>query len=320
MSTISSEARQPIRTENVDCLVCGSTKSELSLAGLKDCEYGVPGVYQLRRCAICEQMFLSPRPVEEDLLHCYPTDYHGYHTSGFSSIYGALASWQIKSRFMHYRSLLGDKPANILDVGCGDGSVLKAIMRHYPKWRTFGVEFKPEIAGIGRTEGLMIFTGTLEECDFPEKYFDLLIMNHLIEHLSDPLRAMRKACALLKPGGHIVGEVPNYDSIDRRISGKWWGGHHAPRHLFQFTPKTITNLFASAGLQTVKISPEMHTGHWALSFQNFFQAHGMAVRLRNGRAFYYPLLLVLCVVFNLLQYPFNKTGIMSFIAKRPTNS
>ena len=320
MNTLPSKTQRRIRTETVNCLVCGSNMSEVSLKGLKDFEYGVSGVYQLRRCTICEQVFLSPRPVEEDLLLCYPTDYHGYHTSDFSSIYGVLTSWQMKRRFMHYRRLLGDQPANILDVGCGDGSVLKAILRHCPKWQTFGVEFKPEIAQIGRTEGLVIFTGTLEDCDFPENYFDLLIMNHLIEHLSDPLRTVRKACALLKPGGHIVGEVPNYDSIDRRISGKWWGGHHAPRHLFQFTPKRITSLFERAGLQTVKISPEMHTGHWALSFQNFFQSHGIAVKLRNGRAFYYPLLLILCALFNLLQFPWNKTGIMSFIARRPMNS
>jgi SAM-dependent methyltransferase len=307
--------RKPIRQEEVFCLICNGIEARIIERDLRDFEYNIPGAYQLRECRHCSQLYLSPRPIEEDIVECYPADYHGYQTKSVSRLYDLLTSFQMRHRFRRYKRLVGDS-ATILDVGCGNGSVMKALKRTLPSWEVFGVEFQPEVARLAQEQGLRIFSGTLEECTFPEASFDILIMNHLIEHLPDPLRALKRARDLLKRGGYIIGEVPNFDSLDRSVAGKWWGGHHAPRHLFQFTPKTLDALFRRAGLKTLSISPEMHTGHWAGSVQNFLQDGHLPMRLHNGRAPYYPLLLVLFTIPNFFQVLLKKTGIISFIAQR----
>ena len=297
-------------------MVCSSGDAIVREPALRDYEYGVPGLFTLRECRACGQHYLSPRPKEKDLPQCYPLDYHGYQTRAISRLYDLLTSAQMRRRFARYHRLLGSE-ANVLDVGCGDGYVLKELKKRAPEWQLYGVEFKEEIARSGQEQGFTICYGTLEECAFSGVAFDLLIMNHLIEHLPDPLRTLKKAQEMLKPGGYIIGEVPNYDSWDRRVASQYWGGHHTPRHLFQFTPKTLAALFTRAGLSTVRISPELHTGHWAGSVQNFLQNTPLKTTLRNGRAPYYPLLLALFVPINILQALLGKTGIMSFIAKKP---
>ncbi len=307
----------PISTETVSCLVCGEKESGIEAPDLRDFEYGVPGTYQLRKCNACDQLFLSPRPTEADIMRCYPEDYHGYQTNSISKLYDLLTEFQMNHRFNKYLELLGKRKAAILDVGCGDGYVLGALKKRAPHWTLAGVELKREIAEQGQKQGFDIFCGTLEQCTFAPASFDLLIMNHLIEHLHDPLLTLKKAHELLKPGGYVIGEAPNFDSLDRRIAKKWWGGHHTPRHLFQFTPKTLSRLFAKAGLNTVRVSAEMHSGHWAGSVQNFLQDGRMPVKLHNGRAAYYPFLLAFFAIPNAFQYVFKKTGILSFIAHRP---
>lgn len=307
-----------IRTETITCPVCRHDGSCLVVDALQDFEYNVPGMYAFRQCDHCDQIFLSPRPIEDDLIHCYPSQYHGYQTRAISRLYDILSHVQMRHRTARYRKLLGER-AIILDVGCGDGYIMQALKKRSPHWELHGVEFNREIAEKGIAQGLSIVAGTLETANLPPASFDLLIMNHLIEHLPDPLRTLHCAAALLKPGGYIVGEVPNYDSLDRRVAGRWWGGHHTPRHLLHFTPETLSNLFLRTGLTTVRISPELHTGHWASSVQNRLQDHLFVCSLRNGRALYYPLLLALFIPLNALQAIFLKTGIMSFIAARPRN-
>ncbi len=307
-----------VRTETIACLICSSGESEVAVADLTDLEYGVPGTYAFRRCLACNQIFLSPRPIEEDLVRCYPAEYHGYQTLAISRLYDFLSHLQMRRRYARYKALLPEK-ARILDVGCGDGYIMQAMEKLSPSWELYGVEFNDEVAKKGIDQGLNIVAGTLETADLPLGTFDLLIMNHLIEHLPDPVRTLKRAHQLLKPGGFIIGEVPNFDSLDRRLAGRFWGGHHTPRHLFQFVPTTLTQLFRTVGLDTVKISPELHTGHWAGSVQNYLQSGPLVLTLHNGRTWYYPFLLALFVPLNALQALFLKTGIMSFIAQKPKN-
>src|SRR5207248_4268984 len=69
------------------------------------------------------------------------------------------------------------------------------------------------------------------------------------EHHADPVRALRAASELLKPGGVCLVEVPHFDSPWRRVFGSWWLPLLVPQHLFHFTPATLRQCMRCAGLE-----------------------------------------------------------------------
>lgn len=296
------------------CKICTSEKITKILSDAKDLEYGMGGEFDFFRCGDCETIFLYPTPNEGELLTFYPADYHGYVPPA-SELTKFLVRSNLKRRAALYKRLIGNK-GDILDVGSADGGHFGALGR-YGDWRFVGVEFNDEIAKKGRERGYEIYTDTIESHDFAGQKFDIIIMNNLIEHVTDPAGTVRKAGYLLKDGGYIVGETPNTSSLDFRIFQRYWGGMHTPRHTFIFNPCSLKVLFRQNDLELQKINFPLDTSHWALSIQNYLQ-NGKFTRTKitQGRTFYYPLLLLLLLPVNLLQKIFKYTGTMQFVARK----
>ena len=143
-------------------------------------------------------------------------------------------------------------------------------------------------------------------------------MQHVLEHVYEPSATMKRVAEILKPGGRVYGELPNFDSWDASLFGRYWGGGHAPRHICFFTPTTLRRLLESCGFERIRITPALHTGHWALSFQNWMRKSKTDCSdLNRGRTWYYPFFLLLTIPINLLQMLLMKTGIMRFEAFKP---
>jgi hypothetical protein len=255
-------------------------------------------------------------PSLAEILTYYPADYHGYQSAS-SSLTRFLVERNLRARAQRYHSLIGEK-ARILDVGSADGAHFDVWQRAEPMWQIFGFEFNDGAAKAGRVAGRAIATATMETYAPPVDAFELVIMNHLLEHVVDPLDTAERAYKLLARGGYVIGEVPNIASWDFYLFRKFWGGAHWPRHVHQFTPATMTALLEKAGFVDVRISYLLHTGHWALSVQNLLQSYRLTrTHLSNGRAWYYPFLLVVFIPVNLLAQVLGMTGIIGFVARKP---
>lgn len=281
----------------------------------KDWEYGVPGTFNQDRCDACGLVTMTPMPTLSEIIGFYPKAYHGYQPANT-----ALTRWLIdrnlRQRSHVYRGLIGRHGA-ILDVGAADGAHFD-VWKTEGEWDLVGFEFNPEIAAEARLHGRDVATATIETFDTKGRSFDLIIMNHLLEHVQDPFDTVMRAYAMLKPGGYIVGEVPNVRSVDRWLFGVHWGGCHWPRHLQQFGPASLSRMFTQAGFESPRISYLLHTSHWALSIQNWLQDHRWSrTMLTNGRAWYYPVLLLACIPFNLVQKVLGLTGIIGFSVRKP---
>lgn len=304
---------------SVYCSVCGRiTDHSIFLLNGIDWEYGVKGRFHQGKCSGCGLVTMIPMPTPESIISFYPDSYHGYQAGGGNNF---LTKWLIrrnlKQREHFYASLIGNR-AQILDVGSAEGGHFD-VWKENRDWEIFGFEFNEHAAALGRSAGRDIQTATMETYNSQGKTFDLIIMNHLLEHVIDPMDTVRKAYNLLKPGGFIVGETPNIASLDFILFREYWGGCHWPRHLHQFTPFTIKTMLKNSGYSSITFQYPLHTSHWALSIQNFLQSKKLtSVSLKNGRAWYYPLLLLGFVPLSAMQKITGHTGIIGFVAKKPS--
>jgi 2-polyprenyl-3-methyl-5-hydroxy-6-metoxy-1,4-benzoquinol methylase len=117
----------------------------------------------------------------------------------------------------------------LLDVGCATGYFLNAARLDF---EVSGVEPSRWAVDYARTRlHLNVTEGHLEAVDLPLEGFDVITMNDVIEHFSDPRAALERSAALLRPGGILYLVTPDIGSLSARVlRGRWWGLR--PAHLY----------------------------------------------------------------------------------------
>ncbi|MBP2688018.1 MAG: putative S-adenosylmethionine-dependent methyltransferase [Deltaproteobacteria bacterium] len=275
MTRVPPEA-EGIATEPVsDCYLCGS-RGDLLYQGLSDKLFGTPGAWNLKRCPgpECGLIWLDPMPTREDIGKAYRTYYT--HHSGASaggrkidwpSIALTKISKPLYKLFMRViglrrfekrwqersgRMFLEDPPPGhrLLDVGCGGGDLLARMRRS--GWYVEGVDVDAAALDQARLKhGLRVYLGSLEDLRFPEDSFDAITMNHVIEHVHEPVPMIRECFRLLRPGGRLVLVTPNSNSMGHREFGSCWRGLEPPRHLHLFTMRTLAECATRAGFLSV---------------------------------------------------------------------
>lgn len=212
-------------------------------------------VFNLVRCTSCDLAYLNPRPTKEEITQYYPPWYHSRAQKQIvdleeTTIWGI--PWREAMQKKAKPILRYKKEGKILDIGCGDGSLLKFMEEL--GWETYGIDFNEDSTRYAREVlKLNVFSGRLEEVSYPEDFFDIIILFHVLEHLSDPLDTLEKVLPLLKADGLLLVEVPNFASFEARLFRSRWFGIAAPLHLYHFTPHTLTAMLKSAGFNSVEL-------------------------------------------------------------------
>lgn len=233
--------------------------------GLRDRLFGAPGAWSLRRCAdpACRLLWLDPMPLEADIGKAYAEYYTHVSTAsnGLNSSKNELVAWILRPLYYLLLRLtsiqrerkrlalmyLDDvRPGRMLDVGCGDGWRL-ARLRSLG-WEVRGQEMDPKAASrAAQTYGVRVHLGPLDEAGFDEGEFDAIVMNHVIEHVHDPIRLLARCVRLLKKGGNLIAVTPNAESCGQKRFGSSWRGLEPPRHIYLFSQRTLRQIAARAG-------------------------------------------------------------------------
>ncbi len=161
--------------------------------------------------------------------------------------------------------LPGSQVGRLLDVGCGSGAFL--VRMRELAWKVCGVEPDPEAARLARQQGLEVYQALVEEAELPSAAFDAVTMNHVIEHVVDPLAALRACARVLRPGGRLVAVTPNWHSLLHRRFGHFWEHLDPPRHLWLFTAQSLAACAQQAGLRVeqIRTSARSAQGTWRVS-------------------------------------------------------
>jgi SAM-dependent methyltransferase len=243
-------------------------------------------------CTSCGLAQTNPRPDRKTISAVYPREYISWIAcapsrgqalrQGIWASFYALTLIPYALRYGVQRRV--PRPphpgAAALDVGSATGGFLRRLRD--AEWDVWGVEPGVEAAQASITSlGLdreRISMMTVEEADFAPETFDLITMSHVLEHSHDPVAALQKVGRWLKPSGRLKLWCPNYASLERRIFGRYWLGLDLPRHLYHFTPRTLTSLVRAAGLLPLEIVPEPQTATLTGSVTLVFRA----IRGRSG--------------------------------------
>jgi SAM-dependent methyltransferase len=145
-------------------------------------------------------------------------------------------------------------PGRFLDLGCGNGRYFRRCAQGLVG---FGIEIDPQAAGRAQpwaaaTGGHVVHSDALTGMrQFPEGYFDGVLMRAYLEHEIEPRGVLESAQRVLRPGGRIIAQVPNFASLNRRIRGARWCGFRHPDHVNYFTPHTLMRMVQDAGYEVV---------------------------------------------------------------------
>ena len=278
-----------VETEQLSsCPVCGSIKTDFLFKNI-DRLHGISGEFGLNHCRHCNAVYLSPRPTIKSLPLFYPDEYPPHQLnplrpSGFlrgikehfrnTIIYNRYhyKKFEHKPRiqpeslgtFLAYMFFFFDEKARYnlpkelfppyikevkaLDIGCGPGHFL-TILKDLD-FNVYGIEPSETAARIGKDKfGLDIKTGTLLDHKFPDNYFHFITMNHVLEHLHNPVDVLSEAKRILHPNGMIRIQTPNIDAYGYKRFKNNWLPIDTPRHLIIYSKQSIAALADKTGLE-----------------------------------------------------------------------
>lgn len=281
-----------------------------------------PGDYFLVQCKQCGLIYQNPRLTLAELAEHYPQSYELYkpkleqHSSRRKQFDEQFAIVRRCNHVAKYQT----PPGVLLDIGCSTGLFLNQMRTE--GWQPTGVEFSSHAADYARnTFGLDVFTGTVEQAQFPSDHFDVVTMWDVLEHVLDPLHTLYEVQRILKPGGLLAVSLPNPDSIGARLFGGSWVGWDRPRHLHLFTIPVLKKYVTATGLQLEAV--DSLGGRWGLTLMSvefWCKAHGISAVNANRltRLLYNRPLRLLTWPFYRLGEKANKTTSMNLFIRKPS--
>ena len=203
------------------------------------------------RTVICMETGLvrnDPIPGDEELAKFYSEDYRtSYKGAAKPRKRQIIRNFRrVAGHIRQFRDVL-DPAKKVLDVGAGSGE-FAYLMTELGK-DVVGIEPNAGYAAYCREDlGLDIRTAHLAPDLFEAGQFDLIRLNHVLEHLNDPEKYLSMIAQWLAPGGVLYVEVPNIETYAREKSK---GNMFHYGHIFNFNPWTLRTAAALAGLDEV---------------------------------------------------------------------
>ena len=189
-----------------------------------------------------------------------------------------------------------ERAARLLDLGCGDGTNLTWLNEFAES--LYGSDYNALRLARARARmpNARLFMGNILDYPVVDDFFDVVLFNHVIEHIPDDRAALETAYRILAPGGLLVLGTPN--------EGSWWwqlAYKRAPEirrttdHVHFYTAETIGRKMEQAGFKVFEVKhlgwgpPDWHLdGQWRQHkwVDDLFESVGRVLLPRQASSLY----------------------------------
>ncbi len=270
-----------------ECKFCGG-KNFKNLGEQRDKNFYVPGAFFLYQCERCRALFTNPQLSPKELKRYYPEDYYA-----FDKIRTAVESRKTRLMILLYSVYYHDLLHNplfkylflpikflvrgtkvhpgkkLLDVGCGSGQFL----------------YEMEICGM---DVYGIEPGKIFKSDFnikpdlikakhKKESFDLVTMNHVLQHVDNPKEMIKDIHRILKQDGLFIVSISNLRSLAHALFKEDWFQLDVPRHLFNLSDKILIRFLEGNGFKVIKNRHDSRPNQFVMSI--FFK---LGINKRGG--------------------------------------
>jgi len=237
------------------CPCCGSNNIKPQLVA-KD--YTVSNQsFDIWHCHNCTVRFTQNVPDEDSIGSFYQSTNYVSHSDTHEGLINNLYHRVRKRTLLQKSELIIDacKTANgvLLDVGSGTGAFAQTMIE--AGWKVTGLE--PD--ETARTVAINKYGLQLDDpkilFDLPQNTFDAITMWHVLEHVHNLHGYLDQYQKILKPEGKLIIAVPNYTSSDATAYNEYWAAYDVPRHLYHFSPESMTKLADLKGFKIETYEP-----------------------------------------------------------------
>jgi 2-polyprenyl-3-methyl-5-hydroxy-6-metoxy-1,4-benzoquinol methylase len=214
-------------------------------------------LFEVWQCDQCTFRFTQNIPTAANIGPYYQSENYVSHSDtqeGFiHRCYHLVRNYTLQVKRKLIQQTTGKKTGDLLDVGAGTGAFSK-IMKD-AGWVVTGLE-PDETARKNAFDinGLQLLSPD-HLYQFSADSFDAITMWHVLEHVHDLHGYLDKYHSILRNGGRLVIAVPNYTSYDAAIYQQFWAAYDVPRHLYHFSPESMSNLADKKGFRINSIKP-----------------------------------------------------------------
>ena len=243
---------------SLNCPLCGAESSLTYRLGHTD----------IARCRSrdCGLMFTTTQPTESELQGIYNGLYYG---EGDITTEAAEMPNSDDYKFRQHAAeidhLCGLRNKRILDYGCGIGNFLH-VAREMGAAEVCGVELNERARRVAHGRGFRV-EPTIN--NFEDEYFDIIYMNDVIEHLRDPVGALKIAKGKLIKNGLLVVITMNVDGAKAKLLRSKWSLITDPTHFYFYNPASLARTLEDAGFEDIELAK------WEVDFSH----HGFIRKL-----------------------------------------
>lgn len=237
------------------CPVCGSSHIH-RLLDIKDHSISKEN-FQMWQCADCTLRFTQDIPAPGDIGRYYQSDDYISHSDTkkglISGLYHFAKNITLRSKRNLLNNVTGKQGGALLDLGCGTGAFLHTMKE--AGWNVKGVE--PDEGARKKAKELyaLDILPATEFFSLHSKQFDVITMWHVLEHVHELHAYIDNLRELLKDDGVLIIAVPNYTSWDARYYHYFWAAYDVPRHLYHFSPESMSTLMNKHGFNVIQKKP-----------------------------------------------------------------
>lgn len=244
--------------------------------------------YSIIECEACQYRHVYPLPKQSELDYLYEEEYYEKAKPEYINRVKEDAEWWTEVYRERVRIIANyfdtDKNLNALDIGSGPGYFLAA--GNELKWDTMGIEPSGQACSYSKSLGLNVinnFFSHEQAKKLPD--FDIVHMNHVLEHMPSPVETIQLIAQKLKKNGLLCIAVPNDFNVFQELLQSnydykpWW---ISPKeHLNYFTFESLKKLLESCGFDILKQTTSFPMELFLLMDDNFIdndqlgrQCHG----------------------------------------------